>query len=164
MKFCFLPQYFHNFRETFVNMFVCQTDSKYVAPRTFTVHACMLSYSIFRLHKECGCCKYVKVESLYVYQFSFVSLQFPLLVAYSVTLDFFRVGSHSALLITDYSKPLYNIQRSRSNSSEFQARMCIVHLLNNSINHLYWRTFQPVLNDNKSSIWFATLLFYVHMQ
>ena len=27
---CFLPQYFHNFRETFVNMFVCQSDSKYV--------------------------------------------------------------------------------------------------------------------------------------
>ena len=122
MKFCFLPQYFHNFRETFVNMFVCQTDSKYVAPRTFTVHACMLSYSVMRLHKECGCCKLKIVESLYVYQFSFVSLQFPLLVAYSMTLNFFRVGSHSALLIIDYSKTLY-IPRSHFDSSELQACM-----------------------------------------
>ena len=51
-----------------------------------------------------------------------VSLQFPLLVAYSMTLNFIRVGSHSALLIIDYSITLY-IQRSHFNSSELQACM-----------------------------------------
>ena len=35
---CFLPQYFHNFRETFVNMFVCQSSAKYVTCSDTLMH------------------------------------------------------------------------------------------------------------------------------